>query len=113
MVMLLVPETRPREHRADSSIASLFAACGRLLTDRHFLGLTFISAFGMAGFFIFLANSSFVMMGQYGLSSRLYSLVFSENAAAFFIAAPFSRRPGARYGQSGRAACRERVCLYV
>src|SRR3546814_16973287 len=51
----------------------------------------------MAGFFIFLANSSFVMMGQYGLSSRLYSLVFSENAAAFFIAAQFSSRLGARY----------------
>ncbi|MFC3675501.1 multidrug effflux MFS transporter [Ferrovibrio xuzhouensis] len=98
MVMLLVPETRPREQRADSSVAALFAACGRLLTDRHFLGLTFISAFGMAGFFIFLANSSFVMMGQYGLSSRLYSLVFSENAAAFFIAAQFSSRLGARYG---------------
>jgi DHA1 family bicyclomycin/chloramphenicol resistance-like MFS transporter len=98
MVALLVPETRPRAARADSSVAGLFAACGRLLTDRHFLGLTFMSAFAMAGFFIFLANSSFVMMGQYGLSSRLYSLVFSENAAAFFIAAQFSGRLGARYG---------------
>jgi len=98
MILLLVPETRPREARADSSLRGLLAACGRLLTDRHFLGLTCMSAFAMAGFFIFLANSSFVMMGQYGLSSRLYSLVFSENAAAFFIVAQFSARLGARYG---------------
>ncbi|HMG49428.1 MAG TPA: MFS transporter, partial [Inquilinus sp.] len=54
-----------------------------LLTDGKFLGLTFIGAFGIASFFAYLANSSFVLIEHYGLSPRLYSVFFSINAVSF------------------------------
>lgn len=54
-----------------------------LLGDRHFLGLVSIGGFGVAGFFIYLANSSFILIDHYGLSPSIYSLFFSVNAVAF------------------------------
>jgi DHA1 family bicyclomycin/chloramphenicol resistance-like MFS transporter len=91
-------ETRSPLHREESSWSSAFADYGRLLTDRHFVGLSLIGAFGMSAFFIYLANSSFVVIDHYGLSPRLYSLFFALNAAAFIGAAQFNGRLTARFG---------------
>jgi DHA1 family bicyclomycin/chloramphenicol resistance-like MFS transporter len=76
----------------------MLSACRLLLTDRPFLGLTLAGAFAISGFFVFLANSSFVLMGRYGLSPTGYSLAFSANAAAFFAASQLNGRLGARFG---------------
>lgn len=69
-----------------------------LLRDARFIGLTAIGGFGIAGFFIYLANSSFVQIGHYGLSFRQYSLAFSVNAASFIGASQFAGRLAARHG---------------
>lgn len=98
LVGWFVPETRSPAQRAGSSVAGVLSACALLLRDRTFLGLTFVGAFGIAGFFVFLANSSFVLMGQYGLSPTAYSLAFSANAAAFFAASQLNGRLGQRFG---------------
>ena len=52
----------------------------------------------MGGFFTYLANSSFVLMGHYGLSPTQYSLAFGLNAAAFIGAAQFNGALGQRFG---------------
>jgi DHA1 family bicyclomycin/chloramphenicol resistance-like MFS transporter len=98
LLVFSVRETRPRELRTDSSIGSVLSACRLLLFDGKFMGLTFIGAFAISGFFVFLANSSFIMMGHYHLSPTEYSLVFSANAAAFFFATQFNGWLGGRYG---------------
>ena len=48
-----------------------------LLGDRSFLGLTAISSFAISSFFVYLSNSSFVLIDHYGLTPRVYSLFFS------------------------------------
>lgn len=83
MLTLFLTETRPRHHRVDSSILGALRAYRSLLTDWQFLGLTFIGAFGIASFFAYLANSSFILIEHYGLSPRLYSVFFSINAVSF------------------------------
>jgi DHA1 family bicyclomycin/chloramphenicol resistance-like MFS transporter len=98
LAAFLVPETRSREARAGTSHASTLAACRRLVTDRDFISLTFVGAFAISGFFVFLANSSFVFAGHYGLSPRLYSVVFGANAVAFFAGMQFSGWLGQRFG---------------
>ena len=69
-----------------------------LLGDRHFMVLTFVNGVGMASFFIFLAQSSFVYTDQFGLSPTGFSLAFAVNALGFFgasqVAAPLGRRFG-------------------
>jgi DHA1 family bicyclomycin/chloramphenicol resistance-like MFS transporter len=96
--VFLVCETRTPAMRAETSLASMLSASLVLLRDRNFLGLTFIGAFGIAGFFVFLANSSFVFVEQYGLSPMGYGLFFGINALAFFAATQFNGRLGARFG---------------
>jgi DHA1 family bicyclomycin/chloramphenicol resistance-like MFS transporter len=98
MVVSVLKETRPAEQRVESSVASALMAYRTLLTDRHFLGLVFIGAFGISSFFAYLANSSFVLIDHYGLSPTQYSLAFSVNAVSFIGAAQFTGALGSRFG---------------
>lgn len=87
LAVFQVQETRPPSARQGGGVGSVLRACGVLLRDREFLVCTFAGAFALAGFFVFLGNSSFVFMGHYGLTPMQFSLAFSMNAAVFFAAA--------------------------
>ena len=91
-------ETRPPEDRLESSLVGALRSYGVLLRDRHFMGLVSIGSFALAGFFIYLANSPFVMIGHYGLTPTQYSLAFALNAAAFIGSSQFTGSLGERYG---------------
>ena len=93
-----LPETREIHDRADSSWASAFAAYCKLLTDPAFLGLTFVGAFGVSSFFIFLASASFVIINHYRLTPTMFSLCFALNAAAFFGFSQLTAPLTAKYG---------------
>ena len=69
-------ETRPKAHRAESSLGSAMAADGVLLRDRNFLTLAFIGGLGISSFLVYLANSPFVLIDHYGLTPTQYSLAF-------------------------------------
>lgn len=98
MVRGALAETRSEAERVDSSLGSALRAYGVLLRDRHYLGLVLIGAFAMAGFFVYLAGSPFVLINHYGLSPTQYSLAFGLNAAAFIGSAQFTGPLGRRFG---------------
>ena len=98
MVRGALAETRSEAERVDSSFGSALRAYGVLLRDRHFLGLVFIGAFAMSGFFVYLAGSPFVLINHYGLSPTQYSLAFGLNAAAFIGSAQLTGPLGRRFG---------------
>jgi len=98
MTATLLRETRPPSQRVESSLGSALRAYALLLRDAHYLGLVFIGGFAMAGFFTYLAGSSFVLIGHYGLTPTQYSLAFSLNAVAFIGMAQFNGALGERYG---------------
>jgi DHA1 family bicyclomycin/chloramphenicol resistance-like MFS transporter len=98
LVAAALPETRRAAERAASPLASALPAYRLLLRDRRFLGLTSIGSFGMAAFFVFLGNSSFVLMEHYGLSTRLYSLAFAVNAGSFIGISQLTARLSRRFG---------------
>ena len=91
-------ETRTVALRAGSTVHSAVAAYGLLLRDRHYLGLVFVGAFGMASFFAYLANSPFVMINHYGLTPRQYSMAFALNAASFIGVSQLTGRLAGRFG---------------
>jgi DHA1 family bicyclomycin/chloramphenicol resistance-like MFS transporter len=93
-----VEETRSAAARLDSSLPGAIKAYGVLLRDWHYLGLVFIGGSAMAGFFVYLAGSPFVLINHYGLSSAQYSIAFALNAIAFIGAAQFTGRLGQRFG---------------
>jgi DHA1 family bicyclomycin/chloramphenicol resistance-like MFS transporter len=98
LVATLLPETRPAEERISGNVRDVLDAFAELLRDRHFLGLTFIGGLGMSSFFAFLATSSFVYIGHYGLTPTQYSLAFSVNAIGFIGASQFASRLGSQFG---------------
>lgn len=93
-----LPETRAASHGVDSSLGGVLKAYGQLLRDWHYLGLVFIGACAMAGFFVYLAGSPFVLINHYGLSTTQYSMAFAFNAIAFIGAAQFTGMLGKRFG---------------
>jgi len=93
MLGVWLPETRSPEKRAASSVGTTLKAFGLLIRDRRFVGLTAIGTFGLAAFFIYLANSSFVLIEHHGLTPRQYSLAFGVNAIAFFGGSQLAGRP--------------------
>ena len=98
MTATLLLETLPPERRVRANAGTLLRGIRVLLTDPGFMGLTFIGAFGMASFFVFLASASFVYMGQFGLSPTGFSLAFAINAAGFFTASQLAGPLAARIG---------------
>jgi DHA1 family bicyclomycin/chloramphenicol resistance-like MFS transporter len=98
LVAFVLPETRPPEERVQVSVRSVLDGFGELLRDWRFLGLTFIGGFGMASFFAFLASSSFIYIGHFGLTPTQYSLTFSVNAIGFIGASQFSAYLAKRFG---------------
>ena len=98
LVAFVLPETRPPEERVEVSVRSVLDGFGELFRDWRFLGLTFIGGFGMASFFAFLASSSFIYMGHFGLTPTQYGLTFSVNALGFIGASQFSGYLAARFG---------------
>lgn len=98
MTALFLKETRPAQHRQASSLSSAMRAYAMLVRDGHFMGLVLIGSFAMGGFFIYLANSPFVLIKHYGLTPGQYSLAFSLNAVSFIAASQFTGRLGDRFG---------------
>lgn len=98
LVAFALEETRPAAERVNSDVASTLRAFALLLRDARFMGLTATGAFGMSAFFVYLANSSFVLIGHYGLTPRQYSLAFALNAASFIGASQFAGRLAERHG---------------
>ena len=79
---LALPETRPvggsaREQLRQRAWRAIGLLHPRLALPRR---SCFIGAFGIASFFAYLANSSFVLIDHYGLTPTQYSLAFSVNA---------------------------------
>ncbi len=91
-------ETREAHHRAGSTWASAFAGYLKLLADPFFLGLSFVGAFGLASFFVYLANAAFVIINHYGLTPTMFSVCFALNAAAFFGVSQLTASLTLRYG---------------
>ena len=91
-------ETRSVERRSGSSFASAWKGYKLLAVDRSFMGLSLIGGFGIASFFVYLANSSFVIINHFGMSPSVYSLFFSVNAVSFFSVSQMSGWLTGRFG---------------
>ena len=95
------PETLAVADRQTFRISETLRGARTLLTDRSFLTLTFLGAFGMASFFVFHASAAFVYTGTYRLSPTQFSLAFAANAMAFIGASQLAGPLGKRFGAIG------------
>lgn len=80
VVAKVLPETRHAEHRATSRPLDALGQYWQLLFSRNYISYVAVQALSQAGFFAYLAGSSFVFISIYGLTPTLFSLIFAMNA---------------------------------
>lgn len=100
LTIFVLEETRGPELRAGSNWRSALRGYGVLVRDPVYMGWVLVGGFAMSGFFVYLSNSSFVLMEHFGLTSMQYSLVFGLNAISFIGAAQLTGRLSERYGMA-------------
>jgi DHA1 family bicyclomycin/chloramphenicol resistance-like MFS transporter len=96
-VLTGLPESLPRERRSSAGVGTLLRALLALTRDPRFMGFAISSALSFAGFFAYLAGSSFVYQGVYGVSPALFSLLFAANAIGMLGASELNHRLLARF----------------
>ncbi|MBB3950776.1 multidrug effflux MFS transporter [Aureimonas jatrophae] len=98
VTVLALPETLGVRDRVPVNLRSMAAGCRVLLADPVFMSLSFVSAFGFASFFVFIAAAAFVYTTHFGLSQTGFSLAFAVNALGFFAASQLSAAATQRFG---------------
>lgn len=91
-VATALPETRLQELRAISRPLDAFKNYAHLLISRRYIPYVATTALAQAGFFAYLAGSSFTFISLYGLSPTAYSLVFGVNAIGLTAGAQIAPR---------------------
>ena len=81
-----IRETLPRSRRRPADLRSTLSTYGSLLRDRTFVALVLIGGLMLAALFAYVAGSSFVLQGGYGLDERTFGLVFGANAIGLTLA---------------------------
>lgn len=98
LALFALKETRGPEERAGYSLGKAFKAYATLLRDVRFLALSLIGGFGISGFFLYLANATFVLQEGYGLTAMQFALMFSLNAIAFIGVSQMAGWLAGRFG---------------
>jgi DHA1 family bicyclomycin/chloramphenicol resistance-like MFS transporter len=110
IVAVGLPETLPAERRTTAGLGRTVQTMGRLLRDRTFLGHALTSGLTFGSLFAYIAGSSFVLQGIYGMSPQLYSLAFAMNGLGLIAASQVNARLVERVGP-GRLLRRALVCV--
>jgi MFS transporter, DHA1 family, multidrug resistance protein len=76
---LRVPETWPREKRANSAVLQSFAAYGKLLKDPVAWGLMLCGGMAFAAMFAYITATPFVYIEYFHVSAQHYGFLFGLN----------------------------------
>ena len=71
-----LPETLKPEYRQPLVFTQILKRFGELLATRTFVGYALTSSFMFAALFSYISGSPFVFIERYGISPRLYGVVF-------------------------------------
>jgi DHA1 family bicyclomycin/chloramphenicol resistance-like MFS transporter len=86
VAVLGLRETLPVERRRAANLRATLSTYRSLVRDRTFMSLVFIGGLMMSAMFAYVAGSSFVLQGGYGLDELAFGLVFGLNAAGLTLA---------------------------
>ena len=91
-------ETLPKARRSDSGLAETLRTMRALLRDRWFVGHGLAGGLGFGALFAYIAGSSFVLQGIYGVSPQLYSVLFAMNGLGLIAGSQVNARLVGRFG---------------
>jgi DHA1 family bicyclomycin/chloramphenicol resistance-like MFS transporter len=91
-------ETLAPERRIHDGLGRTLATMRGLLADRWFLGHALAGGLGFGALFAYIAGSSFVLQGIYGVSPQRYSVLFAVNGLGLIGGSQVNARLVGRYG---------------
>jgi DHA1 family bicyclomycin/chloramphenicol resistance-like MFS transporter len=86
LAMFALPETLPPSRRIPASLRGSLKAYRGLFADRVFLVLVAVAALMFSVLFAYIAGSSFILQGMYGLTPQQFGIAFSSTAVGLIIA---------------------------
>jgi MFS transporter, DHA1 family, multidrug resistance protein len=86
-----LPETLPPTRRHPGGFKQLRRRARDLLGDRAFAAPVLVQCLTVAGFFVYIGGSSFVLQDGLGISRAAYTVVFTTNAAAMVLTSALFR----------------------
>ncbi len=86
-----LPETLPAGRRQPGGLGQLRHRARDLLIDRRFVAPVAVQCLTVAGFFVYIGGSSFVLQDGLGMSRREYTVVFMTNAVAMVVSSVLFR----------------------
>jgi DHA1 family bicyclomycin/chloramphenicol resistance-like MFS transporter len=92
VAVFFLRETLPVEKRRSGGALATLRVYGKLLRDRTFVGLVLVAGLSMAALFAYVAGSSFVYQGQYGLNEQQFALAFGAGAVSLITATQLNVR---------------------
>ena len=92
VVVVALPETLPPDRRRPARLASTTDAFRTLTRDRTFVGFAVVAGLSMAALLAYVAGSSFVFQGEYGLSEQQFGFVFGAGAIGLVAATQLNVR---------------------
>ena len=98
LVALALRETLPPERRSHDGLRRTLQTMRGLLRDRWFVGHALAGGLGFGALFAYIAGSSFVLQGIYGVSPQLYSVLFAVNGLGLIAGSQLNARLVGRYG---------------
>ena len=98
LVLLALRESLPHQFRRPLAFGSALSGYRELLANRRYLGFVLTSSLMFAGMFAYLAGSPFVFIELYGVSERLYGVLFALNVLGMVLTATINSRLVRRHG---------------
>jgi DHA1 family bicyclomycin/chloramphenicol resistance-like MFS transporter len=82
-----VPETLPLERRHAGGLRSIVGTMAEVGRDPTFVGYAIVVTLGFGAILAYVAGSSFILQGIYGISPQLFGTIFGINAAGMVVGA--------------------------
>ena len=81
-----IPETLPAERRQPPGLGAMLDRMRRMILDPTYARVVVVQCLATAGFFTYIAGSSFVLQTVYGVSQSGYAAIFAVNALGMVVA---------------------------
>lgn len=92
VVVFGLQETLPPSRRRSGGVRDVLRTYASVVRERTFVGLMLTGGLMMAALFAYIAGSSFVFQGVFGLTEQQYGIVFGVNSVGLVIATQVNAR---------------------
>jgi DHA1 family bicyclomycin/chloramphenicol resistance-like MFS transporter len=98
LIQLALRESLPPQFRRPLAFKTTLGGYASLLINARYLGFVLTGSLLFAGMFAYLSGSPFVFIELFGVSERLYGVLFAVNVAGMVLTATINSRLVRRYG---------------